>query len=484
MIQNEKSRKIKSIYLYIGTIICLAIPSIWYLIKEKTVLDFNAFFTYFLRIPQISGESILGAILFALILTSSFILYFKIVRNRNKEFKNTKQIFLVILIVSILFGIMLPFTTSDIFYYMGTGQLDARYEENPYYTTVGEIRKTIQEDDILNRTGAWEDQIVIYGPLWALICKVLSFLSCNHVTFCLYLYKIAAIAIHLLTCYLLYKTTKRKMFLILYGLNPYILFEMITNVHNDLYLIFFVMLAIYFLKEKRNLFFMLFSLACAVAIKYVAVLIVPFMLLYYFKDYKILKRVTYCFISGIICIVMIGLFYLLYIKDFNILFNVLMQQDKIRESIHLLLLGVSEALQIPNIQAIGKTVITTGFLLVYIHLIILTIKEKKITVQKIANKCNLVIFLFLFFVITNLCPWYLSWIYPILFWVKAKWIKPWIYASFAYELCIVYNFALFSESYKIGYIYLFTIIILVIVFEGIEKRIKKGGRKLGQTCIN
>lgn len=31
---------------------------------------------------------------------------------------------------------MLPWTSSDVFYYMGVGELDGVYNQNPYYVTM------------------------------------------------------------------------------------------------------------------------------------------------------------------------------------------------------------------------------------------------------------------------------------------------------------------------------------------------------------
>lgn len=166
---------LKQIYIFLITL--MAIPSIVYLITHKTILNFDAWFTFFLRKPQFMGESIIGAICFGIVLISLFFLYFCILKKQEKEFKTTKQFFTFIIIVTILFAIMLPFTTSDIFYYMGTGRLDSKYHENPYYTTVRNLRQTEVNDDILNNTGPWEGQIVVYGPLWALICKALTNIS-------------------------------------------------------------------------------------------------------------------------------------------------------------------------------------------------------------------------------------------------------------------------------------------------------------------
>ena len=44
--------------------------------------------------------------------------------------------------------------------------------------------------------------------------------------------------------YLLYKISNKKIFSLLYGINPFILIEAIAHVHNDIFIIFFTLLAI------------------------------------------------------------------------------------------------------------------------------------------------------------------------------------------------------------------------------------------------
>ena len=65
------------------------------------------------------------------------------------------------------------------------------------------------------------------------------------------LFKILGVLAHILNCYIIYKLTKKKIFVLLYGLNPFILLEGIANVHNDMYIITFVLASIYFLIKRK-----------------------------------------------------------------------------------------------------------------------------------------------------------------------------------------------------------------------------------------
>lgn len=466
---SKITEKINYKILFFITTITISIPSLKYLFQNKTIVNFTEWFTFFLRKPTNYIESTIGAVIFGILLLLLIFYYFKILKNNNKEFKNIKKIILYVLLISIIFGVMLPFTTSDIFYYIGTGWIDSHYGENPYYTSVQEVRIENSDDEILQRTGLWENQVVVYGPLWAFICKSLSFLSFGNATAALYIFKIVAIFIHILNTILVYKITKKEKFSLLYGLNPFILFEMITNVHNDIYLIFFILLSIYCLLKKKNIILTVVFMALATCIKYVSVLLIPFMVLYYLRNEKLSKKILYCFLYALLFIVIMLEMYLIYAKDMTLFSIMMMQQGKYRESILAIALEMSSRTGI-DILSYVKSIFILVFIFVLIDGLIFMFVYKKLTFRNTMKKYNNLLVAFLFLVITNLCPWYTSWLIPTMFWLRGKQIKNILYLQFSYELVTLINFALYSESYKIGLVYLPIMVIIIIMFNLIENR--------------
>lgn len=181
-----------------------------------------------------------------------FFIYFKLIKNSSK-FKSLKNIIFAVVIVGIAFLICLPNTSEDIFYYMGTGRVLSHYGENPYYTTVSDLLKNNINDEILSASGIWRNITVVYGPIWVLISSILNKLSLGSVTFLIYIFKIANFIILLGTLFIIYKLTNKKKFVVAVAFNPVILLEVLINVHNDIYMIFFILLGIYFIKNKKNI---------------------------------------------------------------------------------------------------------------------------------------------------------------------------------------------------------------------------------------
>ena len=106
----------------------------------------------------------------------------------------------------------------------------------------------------------------------------------------LYLFKSTTFLVFLACLYLIWKLTKKNFWVLFFGLNPFILFDILTNVHNDIFMILFVLLALYLgLKNKK----MTLSIACftiATTIKYVSILLVPFFVIYVLRKEPIKKR--------------------------------------------------------------------------------------------------------------------------------------------------------------------------------------------------
>lgn len=132
--QKQNNQLIKILFLVAS--ILFAIPSILYWVKKGTVLNFGPYF-YFLYDAPISRQT--QTLLYILLLTILAILYFMLVKRRKEIFKNGKEIFLWIAIIALIFVAVLPFTCSDVFYYLGIGRLDSSYHQNPYYTTIKEF---------------------------------------------------------------------------------------------------------------------------------------------------------------------------------------------------------------------------------------------------------------------------------------------------------------------------------------------------------
>ena len=458
----SKRAKMPVIIFIIATIALVA-PSVLYWLQNKSVYRFYYVWTYLFRLPTTSGEKMINAIMFFALITILFLIYILIIKKRNQIFKNKKQIFILIAIVSVLFAIIIPYTSTDVYSYIANGWSAAHYDENPYYVSTGEIvDSTGQNEPMFNKVAnCWRYETVVYGPLWTAICTALSWLSFGNIDIALLIFKLANLIVHLLNCALIYKITRKKLFVILYGLNPFILFEALSNVHNDIFIVLFILLAIYFTIRKKNLFIAVAFVALATAIKYLAILILPFIILYYVRKKDVKQRIGYCIICGIEYIAIIALFYIFYMRDLSVFAGLFMQQGKYNRSIFYILYeylgeGVAQKLQIVCLGV---------FTIFYAYVCIKLLLQKEMRFNKVIRKYNVILLIFTFILITNFNPWYIMWLYPTMFWLKSKSQTTILALSYSSEIANFASFALWSEEAWLGIPYL----VVMLVGAGIIK---------------
>ena len=470
---NIKKNK-NNIFIILFTICSafFAVPSIIYIFQNKTIYKFSWVWTYLFKRPMTKMDCYINAFLFFILFTAIFLLYFFVLKKHNKILKSKKQIFTLIIIASLLFMIIIPYTSTDVYSYIANGWSSAHYKENPYYISTGEIaQKNGVSDPMFNKVAnCWRFEKVVYGPAWTIICTVLSWISFGNIDIALFVFKLANLAVHIINCILIYKTTKKNLFVVLYGLNPFILFEGLTNVHNDIFIVLFILLALYAVIKKKNLFIAVACIAVATAIKYLAILILPFVILYAVKDKEIKERVKCCIWCGIEYIAIIALLYVIYVKnDLSVLMGLFIQQSKYNRSKFYLIYELTG--QNVKVVSLMQNFALLAFAVYYVYVVIRILISKKINMHQIMEKYNFILLIFTFVLITNFNPWYIMWLYPTIFLIRGKSIKNILYLSYTCEIANLLSFALWSEKQILGIPY-FIIMIGGAIILNMANRVK------------
>ena len=476
-IKNKKLEKNLILILFIITSFIFAMPSIFYYIEHKTIFKFEPYFKFLLNDSIDRGEQ---TIIYLVILSILTILYFLIIKNRKEIFNNTKKLFIFIAIVAIIFIAVVPFTSSDIFYYLGIGRLDSKYQQNPYYVTIkdfvesGNNSEYLKQDTVLEQgyINNWSDSTVVYGAIWTKICKAVASLSLGNIDIGLFIFKLIKVIIHLLNCYLIYKISKKKIFTLIYGINPFILIEGIACVHNDIFMILFILLALYFLVKKKNILFSITFLAIATAIKYFAILILPFIVIYYFRKEKPSIRLVKCIKYGTIFLVVLAIPYLFYIRDVQVFSGLFIQQEKLAKSFYIIITEYFN--NVPGLPGKVNKFLLQCFVIIYFFTCVILLNKKEIKFRNEIQKANYFIMVFLFLLITNFQPWYIMWIFPCLIWQRAKIIR------LTMEVSLISQFAngvflTYSEGWRYGtpFTFIFVVATLVVYIITNERSYKK-----------
>lgn len=302
----------------------------------------------------------------------------------------------------------------------------------------------------------WSNTTSVYGAVWTSICSLISLLSFGNVDLGLFIFKIINVFIHLGNAYLLYKISRKKIFPIVYGLNPFILIESIANVHNDVYMVFFILLAIYELLKKKKIIPSLICLAVATDIKYIAILLLPIIVIYHYKDKDFKIRIIKCFECGLLFLCIAFIPYLLYFRDYKVFSGLYVQNTKISKGLYLFVAEYSNK-PMDVIKTI-KRITLNFFIISYCYFNIKLLMKSKIYFNIEIKKIYKFLIFFLFFIITNFQPWYFIWLTIVIIWQKAQDIK--LITQMQLLLLITNTvFIIHSEAYRYG-VPFFTILII------------------------
>ena len=447
-----KKEKLISYLILIGII--LSISSVGYLIKNAGDISGYTGEYFYIIGNKTEAFSKFGALIYIWSVLLMFVIYIKLIK-KSEQFKNIKSIIISSALVGIAFLVALPNTSRDVFFYMGNGRLIDKYNINPYETSISELEELDTTDKILDTVGTQKEYKFVYGPIFLTVCGLLNKLSFSSVSLLLYEFKLLNFIAYLFTIYLVYKLTNKKKLAIVYGFNPLILLEVLVNVHNDIFVLLFALIGILFVKEAEKcrekfvkseftficgLIFLSFS-AC---IKYITILILPFIILYRLRNdnikNKICLGIAYLF-------VFFGIFGLTYLPYFDSLLGIfsgaMAQSGKLKDSIYLVI-----AMLCNGNRNIVSTAYSIGFfVLLYIFIIkILMQILRKNDFKSMMENSYVVLLATIFLGLTNLTSWYLIWLFIPVFWTNGKTLKNLIWIGFLYELTYTIFYLVHSDG--------------------------------------
>lgn len=247
---------------------------------------------------------------FVVLLTCLFIIYFLL----SKKIINSKQSFKIILLFALLFSFtqffIKPLDSYDINVYINQSRKFSHFKKNPYLQNID----IFKNDDWKNASlDQWSIKSSVYGPAFIYFGSIINTISCKNFTTAFYLYKISFLIIHLLLIILIYKSFGTKG-AFLYSWNPLINFQIINNAHNDILIVFFLVLSLIFINNKTkliNLFGSLAALILSFLIKYTTIYFLPLYLIFLFQKTK--EKIKFTFIVLIVFI----LSYIIFILPFG-----------------------------------------------------------------------------------------------------------------------------------------------------------------------
>lgn len=177
-----------------------------------------------------------------------------------------------------------PATAADVFDYIMQARILTRYLANPLVTT-----PSFFSNDPFYPYAVWSDMPSIYGPLWTILSIFPSLLGGDDLLASVLAFKGTAIAFYLADAALIYAVLERTApaekwrGLYLFAWNPLVLWETAANAHNDVAMMFFVLLA-FLAMARRRVALALPAIALAAVVKYVTALLGPLMIAHVLRE--------------------------------------------------------------------------------------------------------------------------------------------------------------------------------------------------------
>ncbi len=195
----------------------------------------------------------LSTLILLVLLTFLFIFYFvflNLAKNGKLSLRNLK-------ILTVLSFVTLVFSYNafsyDLFNYIFDARIITHYQQNPYLHSAGNFFN----DPMLNFM-RWTHRTYPYGPSWLILTVPLSFLGLGIFLPTFFLFKLLMGLSFLGSCYLIYKISEmifpeHKIFnTVFFAFNPLVLIESLISAHNDIPMIFFILLSIYLILQKKT----------------------------------------------------------------------------------------------------------------------------------------------------------------------------------------------------------------------------------------
>ncbi len=335
---------------------------------------------------------------------------------------------------AMLFAITLlglyPITASDLFHYLADARTLWVYHQNPM-----QVAPLAHPFVLLI---SWAQQPSPYGPLWQLLSVIPVALTGGHWVAGVFGFKLLATVSYLASAVLIFVTVRRTwpgrelQAALTYAWNPFIVFRVIGNGHNDALMMAFALAAFYFI-SRRWWMMAVPMLALSVCIKYSTLLIVPPVLLYAWVVSDPIERRQLVTATGL-GIVVTALIFLPFWRGFDT-FKTFIQNTNLTITAvpQVVSLKLQSGLSAADADRLVRVVGYAAFALVYLGLLA-SIYLRPAYASLIAA-CALVFIAYLLFCTWWFRPWYFIWFLTLTallpsFWWKALAVATTIGATF------------------------------------------------------
>jgi hypothetical protein len=241
-----------------------------------------------------------------ILLLSSLYIFLLSLTSKNKVEKRFvwKIIFAAVIFLTFSYNAF----SYDLFNYIFDAKIITHYHTNPY------LHKALDyPGDPMLGFMHWTQRIYPYGPIWLVLTVPLSFIGLQFFLPTFFLFKMLASASFIGSLYYMGKIfqkikPEREIFgLVFFGLSPLILIESLVSAHIDITMMFFSLMAVYFLLQKKYVTSYV-SLALSIGIKFLTGVMLPFFIWIHILQQK-KKKINFDKVIGLsLVLLLIGMY--------------------------------------------------------------------------------------------------------------------------------------------------------------------------------
>jgi hypothetical protein len=237
---------------------------------------------------KLTGHSVGGAVRYTLAIIALFLGYIvalRALKTLGEDPAARRRALAIVAGGTLLFGATLalayPTTAIDMLIYAVRTRGWALYGLNPLATAP----QTLPGDPWTGLAAEWADAPSPYGPVWEGLSRLAFHLIGGDFLAHLFAIKIIAVLAHLgcaVLVGLILRRLKPEWALVgaaAFAWNPLALLEAAGNAHNDIVMVFFLLLAVYFAASQRR-WLVIPALTLSILTKFVTLMVLPFFLLY------------------------------------------------------------------------------------------------------------------------------------------------------------------------------------------------------------
>ncbi len=219
--------------------------------------------------------------IFLLLVTALFLLYAWALRQAGRErWAYTREVVLLFAFVfSVTLLLVYPWGAADLYDYALTGKLLAHYRVNPFVVPPA----SFAEEPWL-AYAPWAHATVAYGPVWVILAAVAGRVAGDDLLASVLTFKLMAWLFYWLAILLVILISRHRAGgntladMLFFAWNPLVLLETMTNGHNDVIMVAFVLLALLLVARRRTAWAFA-SLAASALVKFMSAAISPLLVI-------------------------------------------------------------------------------------------------------------------------------------------------------------------------------------------------------------